>query len=53
MLAAAAQAKYNVEVLPDDKARYEFAIRTTGDNAQDIYVKQTASDHEGVQFDAT
>ena len=45
---SAAQAKYVVEIIPDDRSRYEFAIRTTGDNAQDIFVKETTGDHEQV-----
>ena len=46
----AAQAKYVVEIIPDDRSRYEFAIRTTGDNAQDIFVKETTGDHEQIRL---
>lgn len=45
---SAAQAKYNVEVVPDDRSRYEFSIRTTGESARDIFVKETSGDMEPV-----
>lgn len=44
----AGQAKYNVEVVPDDVSNYEFSIRTTGENAQEIYTKSSTGDHEVV-----